>query len=104
MAVLIGRALGVENPVSHFFAIVPLSFIVASVPLVPGGWGMREGAFAFFFATVGVSPEVSVPMSVLLGLTQLAWFLAGGPIFVARPNRASSDEIRKFTAEVEGTG
>jgi uncharacterized membrane protein YbhN (UPF0104 family) len=104
MVVLIGRALGVDNPVAHFFAIVPLSFIVASVPLVPGGWGMREGAFAFFFAIVGVSPEVSVPMSVLVGLAQLVWFLAGGPIFIARPDRASSEEIREFTAEVEGTG
>jgi uncharacterized protein (TIRG00374 family) len=101
MVVLIGRALGIDNPVSHFFAIAPLCFIVASVPLVPGGWGMREGAFAFFFATVGVAPELSVPTSVLLGLAQLAWFLLGGPVFIARPDRASTSDIQAFSAEME---
>jgi len=101
MVVLIGRALGIDNPVSHFFAIAPLCFIAASVPLIPGGWGMREGAFAFFFATVGVSPELSVPTSVLLGLATLAWFLLGGPVFVASPDRASSSDIAAFNAEME---
>ncbi|MFC1611136.1 YbhN family protein [Myxococcota bacterium] len=101
MVILFGRALGIENPASHFFAIAPLCFIVASIPLVPGGWGMREGAFAYFFASVGISPESSVPTSVLLGLAQLVWFMIGGPVFIARPDRVSKREIEDFNTGIQ---
>ncbi len=99
---MIGRALGIDNPLSHYFAVTPLCFLAASVPLLPGGWGMREGAFAYFFALVGVAPERSVPTSLLLGLTQLAWYLLGGPVFVAQPDRATPHELAAFGDAVDG--
>jgi hypothetical protein len=102
--VIIGRALGIPNPATHYFAITPLCFLVASIPLLPGGWGMREGAFAYFFAMVGVPPESSVPTSLLLGLAQLAWYLLGGPVFIARPDRATQGDLEQFGASMEQGG
>ena len=103
MVILIGKGLGIHNEWSHYFVLAPICFMLASIPLVPGGWGMREGAFAYFFATVGVAEEASVSISVLHGLAQTAWYLIGGLVFVARPDRASDREIEAFSVEMQAT-
>ena len=51
------------------------------VPLFPGGWGVRETAFLVGFQAVGVPDEDRgkiVILSVLLGLSLMAWSLIGG--------------------------
>src|SRR5262249_45007449 len=35
------------NPVVAYVATVPIIFIVSSIPLLPGGWGVGEAAFAY---------------------------------------------------------
>ena len=97
----VGRSLGIDVPASEFFVLVPVSLMVASIPLLPGGWGAREGAFVFFFGGVGVAATQAFALSVLFGLAQLGWSLLGGWFFFSRPDRVTSTEIERFSREQE---
>jgi len=101
MAIGIGRSLGIDIPAVQFFILVPVCMMVASIPLLPGGWGLREGAFAVFFGGVGVAVTRATALSVLIGLSQLAWSLLGGIFFLMSPNRASQEDLKTFSEEVE---
>ena len=101
MAIIMGRALGIEIPATQFFILVPVCMMMASIPLLPGGWGLREGAFATFFGLVGVPVTEAVALSILIGLTQLLWSLLGGVFFLLRPDRATSRDLADFSHEVE---
>lgn len=101
MAIGLGRALGMTLPAMDFFILVPVCMMMASIPLLPGGWGVREAAFAAFFGMAGVPVTQSVALSIIIGLTQLAWSLLGGVFFLARPDRASSRDLADFSQEME---
>lgn len=101
MAVGIGRALKIDLPVSNFAILVPVCMMVASVPLLPGGWGLREGAFAYFFGGKGVGFAFATALSVMIGLTQLFWSLLGGVMFIFSSDRVSRRELQEFSDEVE---
>jgi uncharacterized protein (TIRG00374 family) len=103
MTVGIGRALRIEIPVSTFAILVPVCMMVASVPLLPGGWGLREGAFAYFFGAKGVAVgfAYATALSVTMGLTQLGWSLLGGIFFIFSRDRVSRKELQNFSDEVD---
>lgn len=48
---------------------VPIIILISFIPISISGIGLREGAFVFFLGTVGVSPDLSVTLSLL-------WFLS----------------------------
>ena len=53
-----GRALGItQATVVQFFIVVPVCFIISSVPITPAGWGIGESVFSIFFGAVGVRPR-----------------------------------------------
>ena len=53
-------------------------FVVA---VLPGGLGVREGAFVLFLGPLGVPPEQAVALGLLLYLLNLAVSLLGAPAF-----------------------
>jgi uncharacterized protein (TIRG00374 family) len=101
LAVGMGHALGIQAAVHHYLILVPVCMMMASIPALPGGWGVREIAFAGFFSLIGVPGAKAVALSVLLGLSQLGWSLLGGVFFLLRPDRASRAEVRQFADAVE---
>lgn len=101
MAVGIGRALQIDLPVSTFAILVPVCMMVASIPMLPGGWGLREGAFAYFFGGKGIGFAFATALSVMIGLTQLIWSLLGGILFIFSSDRVSRQELQDFSDEVE---
>src|SRR5439155_16270837 len=55
---LLARALGVERVgLGEAMALVPVVSLLSAVPLLPGGWGVGELAFAYFLAPLGVPPS-----------------------------------------------
>jgi uncharacterized membrane protein YbhN (UPF0104 family) len=100
MAVGIGRALGIGIPTSQFFILVPVCMMIASIPVLPGGWGIREAGFGAFFGAVGVPLTEAVALSVIIGLIQLAWSLLGGVFFLTRPDRVTAKELATFSDQV----
>jgi uncharacterized protein (TIRG00374 family) len=66
-----------------YMVVLPVAFIVTALPVLPGGWGVREAAFAACFHFVGVERNPAIALSVVNGMTQLAWSLLGGVYFLA---------------------
>lgn len=87
---------GIEGSViAAYVATVPVALIVSSVPLLPGGWGVGEMAFAYFFRSVGVwNVDLSVALSVTQRAATLLMSLLGGWWFLTHRgdvNRALSE-------------
>jgi uncharacterized protein (TIRG00374 family) len=81
---ILGGMLGIDLPVSAWFAVVPPVLVVSALPFLPGGWGVGEAAFVFFLGLLGVPPAPAVAVSVLGRVTQMLWALPGGIVFLAR--------------------
>jgi uncharacterized membrane protein YbhN (UPF0104 family) len=76
---LLAGALGMKDlGLAPLFVVVPLASLVAAVPLLPGGWGVGEVAYAWLLLPFGVAPTEAVSLSVLLRLANLAVGLPGG--------------------------
>ena len=76
------RSDGTALPWTAYMAVLPVAFIVSALPMLPGGWGIREAAFAICFGSVGVERNAAIALSVLNGMTQMLWSLVGGVFFL----------------------
>jgi len=65
-----------------YMAVLPVALIAAALPVLPGGWGVREAAFALCFSYVGVGRNPAVALSVVNGMTGLGFSLLGGVYFL----------------------
>jgi uncharacterized protein (TIRG00374 family) len=65
-----------------YMIVLPVAFIASSLPVLPGGWGLRETAFAVCFHFIGVDRNPAVALSVMNGMIQLFWSLLGGVYFL----------------------
>lgn len=104
MSIGLGRAIGIDAatvPTTEFFILVPVCMMMASIPALPGGWGVREAAFVFFFGQVGVLATKAFALSVMIGLAQLGWSLLGGVFFLTQPNRVTKEEVETVAHDVE---
>ncbi len=91
-----GQDLGIPASLLTYFATVPIILIAASVPLFPGGWGVREVAFITAFQAVGVPAAYRselVLLSVLLGISVMIWSLLGG-VFLFVGSSAAPAELK----------
>ena len=88
LMILFAAALHVTNgagdplPWTDYMVVLPVAFIVSALPMLPGGWGVREAAFAVCFGYVGVERNPAIALSVVGGMTHLAWSLVGGVFFL----------------------
>ena len=99
LAFVLARALGLSVVrLSDCLALVPVTSLLSAIPLLPGGWGVGELAFAYFFAPVGVAPSEAVALSVVLRLAILTSGLPGGVLWVL-----SKEHARRADMEAEVT-
>ena len=59
------RACGHPVPFGVHLAFYPVISTIALLPVTIGGFGLREGGFAYFYPLVGVPPEVAIAVSIL---------------------------------------
>jgi uncharacterized protein (TIRG00374 family) len=78
----IGLSLGVELRVRDYFTVFPVITVLSSLPLTPGGLGVREGLFVELLNTLGVAASKALPLSLMTYLGGLIWSLLGGLIFL----------------------
>ena len=62
---LIGLSLGFDISFLEFVLIVPVVFLVASLPISIGGLGVREGILVILLNSIGVSTSNAVSLSFL---------------------------------------
>ena len=55
------------NPVEAISSI-PSALLLSSIPITPGGWGIREGAMVLVLKQFGIGAEVALSVSVLFGV------------------------------------
>ena len=89
----LGRGLGMDLPLSLYFAFIPIIVFIMQVPITPNGLGTTQVAFERFFVPQGASPPHVVALSFLfLGLGFLG-SLPGGVLYAI-----ADDAPRKATS------
>ena len=79
---LVGRALGVNQPLIVWFSVVPLVALAMVLPISIGGFGVRENAMEYLLRGYGVAPETGVAIALLWGLCTVFAGLLGGVLFL----------------------
>ena len=86
------HALGTDTAYGELLLVLPAANLTMLFPISLAGWGLREGAFAFFLGFVGVPIETSVAASVLFGLAAILLSLPGGLLILWNGVCLKSDE------------
>jgi uncharacterized protein (TIRG00374 family) len=96
---LLAGALAIPVDLGAVMALEPVAALLSAVPLLPGGWGVGELAFAYFFGQVGVPATEAVALSVVYRLATLVSSLPGGVLWIAWKGHPSTADIAH---EMEG--
>jgi uncharacterized membrane protein YbhN (UPF0104 family) len=99
MHVLIGRALGVEIPLSYAFIIYPLVGTFSALPVSLNGIGLREGGYIFLLTRIGISSEQAIAFGLLWIIVVALDSSIGGLIFVLKKRaspRAAESEAKNY--------
>jgi len=76
------RTVGVTAPISRLLPLALLAVLAMVLPSV-AGWGPREGATAWVFASAGLGASQGAATAVAYGVLALAAFLPGAVVLVA---------------------
>lgn len=61
---LLGNAVGINISLATYFALVPVVFLLSSIPVSVGGLGVREGALVVLLSTAGVDGHTAAALSI----------------------------------------
>ena len=99
---VLARAMGLDEVrLGDAFALVPVVSLLSAIPLLPGGWGVGELAFAYFFGQVGVAPSEAVGLSVVYRLANLVSGLPGGFLWIFGKEHARRADMASEVASAE---
>ena len=79
---LIGLSLGSSTKLIFFLTLVPVVWLISMIPVSLNGLGVREGAFVYLFALVGMSKEMAMAISLIFLLQNILQGAVGGMLFV----------------------
>lgn len=82
---LLGLGLGLDIALTTFILIVPITNVIASLPITINGLGMREAGYLVLLGMAGVSKEQAVALSILYFAASLAGGFTGVIAFVMTP-------------------
>jgi glycosyltransferase 2 family protein len=82
---LLGIGLGLDITLGTFVLIVPITNVVASLPLTINGLGMREAGYLLLLGLAGVSKDQAVALSILYFAATLVGGFTGVFAFVLTP-------------------
>lgn len=77
-------ALGLHIPVVYFLLFIPIISALQILPISISGFGVREGAYVYFFGAVGASSAQAIAASLIFWTLAALVSLAGGLIFALR--------------------
>ena len=76
------RAVGVDTPWMTLLPLVAPVLVAMLVPVTVAGWGIREGAAAALWTSVGLTPAEGVAVSVSYGLLVLLGSVPGAVVLL----------------------
>jgi uncharacterized membrane protein YbhN (UPF0104 family) len=71
----LAKAMNLNIEYSFIVALISISAIATIIPISIGGLGVREGVFVFLLASIGISKEKAVLLSLLDNVVFLAIFI-----------------------------
>jgi uncharacterized membrane protein YbhN (UPF0104 family) len=82
-------AIGLGVPISQWdlAVIVPMTAIAQMFPVSVGGFGVREAAFSFYFARLGLPIESAIAVSLIGVALIMVFSLSGAVAYIARGRR-----------------
>lgn len=90
----LGRSLGIELPLSTYFALIPVILLVMQVPITINGLGTTQYAFDSLFVPAGAAAPSVFALSVLFLALGVAGSLPGGLLYAWDPARRRAPESR----------
>lgn len=75
---VIGRALGVDVPLTYYVAFVPVILALIRLPISFDGFGIQEGGFVYFLGLMGVTNSVGLSLGIVNHFLFLLGLLPGG--------------------------
>jgi hypothetical protein len=75
--VMAARSVGVDTPLTILLPLVAPVLVTMLLPVTVAGWGLREGAAAALWHSVGLTPADGVAVSVAYGVLVLVSSLPG---------------------------
>jgi uncharacterized protein (TIRG00374 family) len=88
-AFCLGRAIGIDLPMSMYFVFIPIALLVMLLPITVNGFGTGQWAFAALFGQAGVAAGDSVALSLLFIALGIVGNLPGALLYATgeRPSR-----------------
>lgn len=83
-------ALGAVVSPYYAIAVTPIIILLVLLPISPMGLGVKEGAFIYFFAQIGVSPDISITVSLLSHFLQFGGIIPGAVLFLINKKQDKS--------------
>ncbi len=77
-------ALGAPLPFPYFIVIVPVTMLVGLMPFSIAALGVREVAYVYLFGLVGMPPETSLALALLIRICGLLLLLPGAWFYIRR--------------------
>lgn len=62
---VLSKGISLDIPFLSLMIFVPIIILISFIPISVSGIGLREGAFVIFLGTIGVSPDLSITLSIL---------------------------------------
>lgn len=81
------KSMGVSVPFMAQVGFVSMISILTMIPISINGIGVREGAYAYLFALVGVAEFISIAVSLLFFVLVLVGTSIGGLFWIAEKNK-----------------
>ena len=79
---LAAKALSLEVTFQSFLIFIPIIFLLTLLPFTINGWGIREGAYIFFFTQAGLMKEEALAIDIMPLFLILLLSLPGGFIYL----------------------
>ncbi len=89
----IGRAYHeMQVGISRYFLTMQVSNSIASIPIFPGGMGMRDYVTGKFLTSGGATDTLAGLIPLTFTLVMVCWYLTGGVVFMFGHHHAEEDD------------
>lgn len=78
----IGIALEINLGLIDYLTVVPMIIFVSSIPITPGGVGVREYMAVAMLGTLNVPQSQAFPLSIMIYFNLILWSLMSGIVFI----------------------
>jgi len=102
---LAGMSLGLAVPWYHYCLYVPLIYIIAAVPISPGGLGVAEAFYVAFFVPCGAGVSEVLALALVARLIPMICSLPGLIVMLRGPSLPAAEQMQaELTAAADRAG